>query len=132
MVLHYLINIVEPPVLPNLQLYPVPPDTPISEVKSHNRNVWFYKDVDALEKRSKNLKPSDNHMNVAELLLGFFDYYSYEFSWVKSVISLRTPGGLLTKIEKGWTSAKIKARDMETSYKDRYVVLFSFSAKQIR
>ncbi|KAI5794479.1 structural basis For the activity of A cytoplasmic Rna terminal U transferase [Peziza echinospora] len=121
MVLHYLINIVEPPVLPNLQLHPVPLDTPKSEVESHGRNVWFYKDVDALEQSARNRKPSDNHMNVAELLLGLYDYYSYEFSWVKSVISLRTPGGLLTKIEKGWTSAKIKARDMETSYKDRYL-----------
>jgi len=103
MILHYLINIVQPPVLPNLQLYPIPEGTADSEIRhkedGNEYNIWFAKDI-------KSIGPSRNTSSLGELLRGFFDYYSYKFAWGQSVISIRTQGGLLTKQDKDWVMAK--------------------------
>jgi terminal uridylyltransferase len=102
MILHYLINIVEPPVLPNLQLYPIPENTPDNEIYYRDGNqlfsMWYFKEVETIP-------PSKNTSSVGELLRGFFEYYAYKFVWGLAVVSIRTKGGLLTKDEKGWVAA---------------------------
>jgi terminal uridylyltransferase len=61
---------------------------------------------------------TNNRQSVGELLRGFFQYYaslsSYnnygprppQFYWTNEVLSLRTPGGIRSKQDKGWVSAK--------------------------
>lgn len=123
MILHYLINIVTPPVLPNLQLQPVPTGTDDGEIHytegDNQYNIWFAKDM-------RGMPPCENSFSLGELLRGFFDYYAYKFAWGQAVISIRTRGGLLTKQEKGWVAAKSRpgnaADGSETwEVKDRYV-----------
>lgn len=121
-ILHYLINIVKPPVLPNLQTFPIPEDTPTAEIVFEGASagddlfeIWFYKDIDTLPK-------SSNIMHIGELLRGFFEYYAYAFQWGREVVSIRTKGGLMTKQEKGWVTAVIRPGRVENSeVKDRYL-----------
>lgn len=124
MILHYLINIVSPPVLPNLQLEPVPEGTDESRVSysedGTNYNIWFSRQTGA------SLLATVNTDSLGELLRGFFDYYAYKFVWGQAVISIRTEGGLLSKQEKGWTAAISRptvTADGSDSWevKDRYV-----------
>jgi DNA polymerase sigma len=123
MILHYLINIVQPPVLPNLQLQRIPEGTDdgqIHHTEGENiYNIWFSKDT-------KSIRPSLNKSSLGELLRGFFDYYSYKFGWGQSVISIRTEGGLMSKQDKGWIAAKSRPVDTadgteKWEVKDRYV-----------
>ena len=121
MVLHYLINVVEPFVCPNLQeLAPPDPDLPpyalegITTCQGHN--VRFWRDERAIQSLAQQGQLNQNHDSLGTLLLGFFEYYAQGnmmatvpkkgFNWGRDVISLRTHGGLLTKVEKGWTGAK--------------------------
>jgi terminal uridylyltransferase len=125
MILHYLINIVQPPVLPNLQLQPIPENTNDDEIHhaegGYIYNIWFSKDTESMPH-------SRNKSSLGELLRGFFDYYLYKFGWGQSVISIRTEGGLLSKQDKGWIAAKSRpantADGSETwEVKDRYVTM---------
>ena len=121
MILHYLINIVQPPVLPNLQLYPTPPGTSRDEITSEEgHNIWFYKDTSELERQSTEGILTTNTMDLANLLLGFFEFYAYRFGWSTDVISIRTKGGCISKKDKGWVTAAVRMGKMETEYKDRY------------
>lgn len=119
-VLHYLINIVKPAILPNLQAFSVPEDTPTTEIVFEEAgddifDIWFYKDINALPK-------SSNTMHIGELLRGFFEYYAYTFQWGREVVSIRTKGGLLTKQEKGWVTAVVRPGKAENSeVKNRYL-----------
>lgn len=105
MVLHYLINVVEPPVLPNLQLFPVPAGTTAADVTVEDSgkeyNIWFRHDVSGLP-------PSKNQDSLGELLRGFFEYYAFQFRWSQTAISIRSPGGIITKEEKDWVAAKTR------------------------
>ncbi|KAF8539701.1 hypothetical protein BDD12DRAFT_736574 [Trichophaea hybrida] len=124
MILHYLINIVSPPVLLNLQLQPVSQDADDSEIFHRDGdnvyNIWFSRDTQSIPR-------SVNNAFVGELLRGFFDYYAYKFAWGQAVISIRTKGGLLTKQDKGWIAAKSRlgtTADGSETYevKDRYLL----------
>ena len=120
MVLHYLINTVEPPVLPNLQLYPIPAETPKDEITTEEgHNVWYHKDATEIKRRVADGTMTTNTMSLSLLLLGFFEFYAYRFDWVKDIISIRTKGGLISKVDKGWTSAAVRVGKSETEYKDR-------------
>ncbi|KAI5782768.1 hypothetical protein EDC01DRAFT_664913 [Geopyxis carbonaria] len=123
MIIHYLVNVVNPPVLRNLQLFPIPVNVKPREVQLEIDNccynVWFYKGMPP---------PSKNTECLGELLRGFFEYYAYRFSWGTSVISVRTKGGILTKSQKDWVAAVTRPggdeRTGETwEVKDRYVDL---------
>ncbi|KAK0643533.1 hypothetical protein B0T16DRAFT_184506 [Cercophora newfieldiana] len=122
MMLHYLVNIAQPFVCPNLQLLAQPPDpnlTPeqIEEtVSCKGRNVQFWRDEVTIQRLARENALNQNQDSIGHLLRGFFEYYAQSnqmstvqargFDWGRDVLSLRTPGGLLSKQEKGWTGAK--------------------------
>jgi terminal uridylyltransferase len=122
MVLHYLVNIAHPFVCPNLQHLTQPPSPNLSRheieqtVKCKGNNVQFWRNEDEIKKLAAENLLNQNKESVGSLLRGFFEYYSQKnimstvphmgFEWGRDVLSLRTPGGLLTKQEKGWTEAR--------------------------
>lgn len=112
MVLHYLINVVKPPVLPNLQHVPAAmidhPDN-ISELEGYN--VRFWRDEAAIAATVQRGQMNSNTESIGNLLRGFFQYFGtnnppYSFDWMTQVLSLRTIGGIVTKQSKGWKGTK--------------------------
>ncbi len=119
MVLHYLVNVAQPQLVPNLQLAWRPPQQG-SLMKALNENtvdgydVRFWRSEGEIQDLAQDGMLTHNRENVGSLLRGFFHYFAFNgphvpgngFSWTQDVLSLRTPGGLLSKQEKGWTGAK--------------------------
>lgn len=114
MVLHYLVNIAHPPVLPNLQSTWRPHGnytqarTTGYVVDGWNVNFWGNEEEILAAVRQGQL--TANRESLGALLAGFFHYYSSQgggvtFRWMQEVLSLRSIGGLLTKEEKGWVKA---------------------------
>ncbi|EMD35083.1 hypothetical protein CERSUDRAFT_54323, partial [Gelatoporia subvermispora B] len=104
LVIYFLVHVKSPPVLPNLQQ--MSPLRPISHEDTHlnGYNIWrvswtlFFDDIELLRQKWK----SSNTETVAELLIGFFKFYSREFAYNIGVASIRD--GLLAKESKGWQS----------------------------
>lgn len=120
MVLHYLTNVAQPPVLPNLQMpwRPSPQCTPpgASRAEVGGWVVDFWRNEDEIVKAVQSRQMSSNSEPLGSLLNGFFSYYSSQgggpqFHWMMDVLSLRTPGGRLSKEEKGWTKAMTEEGD---------------------
>lgn len=124
MVLHYLVNVAQPPVCPNLQALWRPPlhldaqslqrmfeDTVIA-----GYTVRFYDNEPDIMRAAQAGQLTMNTQSIGALLRGFFQYYSSvpqpygprqpTFYWTNEVLSLRTPGGIRTKSDKNWTGAK--------------------------
>ncbi|KAG0642791.1 hypothetical protein HOY80DRAFT_1007755 [Tuber brumale] len=78
MIIHFLINAVDPPVSINLQNTPIPEDVPpdqiFDKVGKGQHRIWYAEDVEILPKTT-------NQMHVGRLLHSFFKYYSYRFQW---------------------------------------------------
>lgn len=126
MVLHYLVNIAQPPVCPNLQRSaPQPTDLAaleqfVKETTVNGYNVRFWRNEQEIMQAAQAGRLSQNRQSVGELLRGFFQYfagissgYGYghrppQFYWTNEVLSLRTPGGIVSKQSKGWVSATTK------------------------
>ncbi|KAI1143358.1 hypothetical protein F5Y05DRAFT_368346 [Hypoxylon sp. FL0543] len=121
MVLHYLVNIAEPFVCPNLQqLAPPDPNLPVEALEGiatcKGRNVRFWRDEQEIQRLAREGHLNQNRESLGSLLRGFFEYYAQSqmmsttnkrgFDWGRDVLSLRTHGGLLSKQEKGWIGAK--------------------------
>lgn len=122
MVLHYLTNVARPYVCPNLQLMapPVPPNLSQHQIEStvncKGRDVRFWRDEEQIKSAVQRRELSSNVDSVGYLLRGFFEYYAQNnlmstyqtrgFDWGRDVLSIRSPNGLLSKQEKGWTGAK--------------------------
>lgn len=114
MVLHYLMNVAQPPVLPNLQS-PWRPNRNCAQPAATRTEVdgWvvdFWRNEEEIKAAVQNGQMSSNKESVGSLLAGFFQYYSSmgngpQFRWTQWVLSLRTPGGTLTKEMKGWVKA---------------------------
>ncbi|GAO46122.1 hypothetical protein G7K_0361-t1 [Saitoella complicata NRRL Y-17804] len=96
-ILHFLINVASPSCLPNLQHIGAQVPVPFEELECEGYNIWFFKDL-------TNIPPSLNRRSIGELMAEYFSYYA-QFDFRNMVISIRTPGGLLTKTSKGWTQA---------------------------
>ncbi|KAI1761207.1 hypothetical protein GGR53DRAFT_39688 [Hypoxylon sp. FL1150] len=121
MVLHYLVNIAEPFVCPNLQqLAPPDPNLPAEALEGittcQGRSVRFWRDEQEIQRLACLGQLNQNRESIGSLLRGFFEYYAQSntmstvqtrgFDWGRDVLSLRTHGGLLSKQEKGWIGAK--------------------------
>jgi terminal uridylyltransferase len=123
MVIHYLVNVAQPPVCPNLQHYiPQPADVKalesfFQEAKQIGEyNVRFWRNEQEIMQAAQGGRLSQNRQSVGGLLRGFFQYFASmpsgygprppQFYWTTEVLSLRTPGGIRTKQDKGWVSAK--------------------------
>jgi DNA polymerase sigma len=123
MMLHYLVNIAQPFVCPNLQQLARPPDPNLTPqqveetVRCKGRDVQFWRDEAEIMHLARSNVLTQNRETVGQLLRGFFEYYAKggspmstlpcrSFDWGRDVISLRTHGGLLSKQAKGWTGAK--------------------------
>ncbi|KAK4134401.1 hypothetical protein BT67DRAFT_434456 [Trichocladium antarcticum] len=124
MVLHYLVNIAQPFVCPNLQQLAPPPNPNLDPrqaddtVTCRGYNVRFWRDEAGIQRLARDNVLTQNREPVGQLLRGFFEYYAKGgntltavpgargFDWGRDVISMRTHGGLLNKQQKGWTGAK--------------------------
>ena len=121
MVLHYLVNVATPPVCPNLQHY-LQQTTDINSLadrfkdakKINGYDVRFWRNEDEILRAAQEGRLTQNRQPLASLLCGFFRYFASQgghygrqtnFYWTSEVLSLRTPGGILTKQDKGWVSA---------------------------
>ncbi|GAB7339535.1 hypothetical protein MBLNU457_6147t1 [Dothideomycetes sp. NU457] len=114
MVLHYLVNVARPPVLPNLQLHAQRAGAEGITIDEWVVNYW--NDEAAMTEAAKTGRLTNNREPLGTLLKGFYQYYAstangFGFIWMKDVLSLRTPGGIRSKEEKGWTGAKTETTD---------------------
>ena len=122
MVLHYLMNIAHPPVLPNLQKVPqaFEDELSIKEVLLDGHDIRFFRNEAAIEEIRRTRKITVNEESLGSLLKGFFHYFAQQgynspaggFQWALDALSLRTIGGLLPKQAKGWTGAKTETVEM--------------------
>ncbi|OBR12657.1 Poly rna polymerase cid13 [Colletotrichum higginsianum IMI 349063] len=123
MMLHYLVNVVQPFVCPNLQALgpPPPPEgmlpTGLDEtIMCRGHFVGFWRDEAEILRLAQMNQLNGNRDSLGQLLRGFFEYYAQNgsmstypgrgYDWGRDVLSIRTPGGLLSKTDKGWTGAK--------------------------
>lgn len=107
MVLHYLMNVANPPVIPNLQDHAKNRwDGPTDRDLVEGFDVRFVNDMNEVKTIMESMPR--NHESVGSLLRGFFNYYANPrgFHWNYDVVSIRTRGGQLNKRAKGWTEAK--------------------------
>lgn len=138
MVLHYLVNVVKPPVCPNLQ-HSIPPPTDVTALEQFFKettvggyNVRFWRNEGEILQAAHEGRLSQNRESVGELLRGFFQYYAGispgfnygprppQFYWTNEVLSLRTLGGTVSKQSKGWVSATTKVT-AEKKVTNRYL-----------
>ncbi|RFU24380.1 hypothetical protein B7463_g11964, partial [Scytalidium lignicola] len=122
MVLHYLVNICQPFVCPNLQLQRrnpppyLPPKEAQAQIVCTGRDVQFWRNETEIKSLADRKLLNHNHDSAGALLRGFFEYFAQNgplstvhsrgFDWGREVLSLRTPGGIVTKLEKGWVGAR--------------------------
>jgi terminal uridylyltransferase len=111
MVLHYLMNVAKPPVIPNLQHVARDADAWAGRTEIdlfEGFDVRFDNNEQKIEHSAKAGQITENKQSLGALLHGFFWYYSDRqgFRWIDEVISIRTVGGILTKQSKGWTEGK--------------------------
>jgi terminal uridylyltransferase len=127
MVLHYLVNIAQPSVCPNLQSPWRPPvaSTDMQGLEHMFKDtiiagyaVRFWRNEEEIMHAAQAGQLTRNQESIGALLRGFFQYYASltppytygprppTFFWTNEVLSLRTPGGIREKREKGWTGAR--------------------------
>jgi len=120
MVLHFLINVARPPVLPNLQLM-----AKIQQYEPRFVDGWevcYVNNQDYLIRAASEGTLTSNQDSIGSLLKSFFQYYAsspqsaFSFVWKRDVISLRTRGGLVSKEMKGWTGAKTESIQNVSAY----------------
>lgn len=116
MVLHFLVNIAQPPVCPNIQQSNPPYGREETE-EVNSFTVYFWRDDEKLRECARKGKFTNNIETVGSLLRGFFEYYGDNgmmshyggqrcFNWMQQVLTLRSSGGVMTKQTKGWVGAK--------------------------
>ncbi len=117
MVLHYLVSIARPPICLNLQNVEMAlRDTSLENTQIvDGYGVRFWRNEEAIQQCAMQGQVTpDRESSVGCLLKGFFQYFATPtggFSWAMEVLSLRTPGGIVTKVQKGWIAAKTEVLD---------------------
>jgi len=122
MVLHYLVNVAQPFVCPNLQMIQrdPPPTLSLAEIEAQTsyqgRDVRFWRNEAAISDLASRGHLNHNKDSIGTLLRGFFEYFAQSgqmtmvqgrgFDWGRDVLSLRSQYGRLSKQEKGWVGAK--------------------------
>ena len=112
MVLHYLVNIVQPTIAPNLQTTrkAMQDKSAENDIMIDGYNVRFWRtESEIVDLAKRGMLTHNREDTIGSLLRGFFQYYAQPhigFSWSTDVLSLRTEGGILSKAQKGWTGAK--------------------------
>lgn len=122
MVLHYLVNVANPPVVPNLQHSPLMLQDEMStkEVSLEGHNIHFFRNEDKILDLASRRQLTFNQEPLGSLLQGFFHYFAQQgygspfggFAWIQDALSLRTIGGIIPKQAKGWTGAKTETVDL--------------------
>ena len=110
MVLHYAVNVAEPPLAPNLQLHQ---RAQREVVNGHNVTFWR-NEKEIIDQGLRN-NYGGNRASLGEHLRQFFTYYAWQnnktklggFIWATQVLSLRTQGGILLKKDKNWVEMTI-------------------------
>ena len=118
MVLHFLVNIADPPVLPNLQQFPLISEDEASSAlrELEGCNIQFYRNEAKLKELAAKGELTSNQAPLHILIRAFFFYYGSSevygnYHWMQDCLSLRTAGGLVSKKSKGWTAAKTEVMD---------------------
>ena len=116
MVLHYLVNIAQPPVLPNLQRMreAFEDELSVKEKILDGYDIQFFRNEAAIMDLSERKLLTKNSESIGSLLRGFFHYFAEHgyhspfggFQWTHDTLSLRTTGGILPKQAKGWVGAR--------------------------
>ena len=114
MVLHYLVNVARPPLIPNLQLcrkaFQEGSGSKVNDTLIDGCNVRFWRSESEILECAAANQLTVNQELLGSLVRGFFEYFAMPvgggFSWSYDVLSLRTQGGILSKKEKNWTAAK--------------------------
>ena len=145
MVLHFLVNVTQPPVCPNLQLWetmraeqsegwpptrvliPANPDDP--KQVCEGADVRFHRNEAELSNLARRQLLTRNREPLGVLLRNFFFYYATQgpsspnggFNWTQDVLSLRSEGGLLGKAEKDWTGARTTEEEGGKEIKHRFL-----------
>lgn len=124
MVIHYLMNVAQPPLIPNLQsiCQQLPGHHTVATV--NGCEVRYYSDEAILRSRATYNTKLGNRQSVGDLLRGFFAYYGSigrgaplgGFHWASSTVSIRTPGGTVSKHSKGWYLAKTHSNGKRLRY----------------
>ena len=132
MILHYLIQIACPPVLPNLQHFGLSSDpASISGPQTiDGHTVHFFRDEAFISKQADAGNVTTNKESIPSLIRGFFAYYGGNiaptFQWTITCIAIRTPAGTVSKGSKGWVAAKTEHRDAggneKKEIRQRYLV----------
>ena len=122
MVLHYLVNIANPPVVPNLQVSPLVLQDEMSakEVSLEGYNIQFFRNEEKILDLAHRGQLNFSQEPLGSLLQGFFHYFAQQgygspsggFAWTQNALSLRTMGGTIPKQAKGWTGAKTETVDL--------------------
>jgi len=128
MVLHFLINVAQPPVLQNLQH--ILPQAHTFHLANSKWPVSFFDDTGQLLRLKTQPYWILNADPLGVLLRNFFHYYARHgpdviaggFDWATHVLSLRTRGGLLSKMEKGWVQAETTLSEEGFEVQLRYVL----------
>ncbi|KAM0747830.1 PAP/OAS1 substrate-binding domain-containing protein, partial [Meredithblackwellia eburnea MCA 4105] len=98
LVIHFLVHVKQPPVLPNLQRLPLTRNYELHELEAEGHDIYFMDDLDSLSLWWK----TSNNDTVGELLVDFFRHYAHQFDYNRLVLSLRSENGYVTKESKGW------------------------------
>ena len=122
MVLHYLVNVAIPPVVPNLQISPLILQDEVSakEIWLEGYNIQFFRNERMILNLAHRGQLTVNREPLGSLLQGFYLYFTKQglgapsggFAWTQDALSLRTNGGIVSKQTKGWTGAKTETVDL--------------------
>jgi terminal uridylyltransferase len=115
LVLHFLINVAQPPVLPNLHIDFGPQQILIV----NGRSISLDNEKGCAEAAAAGLL-TRNTSELGVLLRNFFVYYGWHgragrlpggFDWASSVVAIRLKGGLMAKAQKLWTTTSTAQAD---------------------